>query len=102
MFQLSMIVASLSLLTSPHGPVAPTSRLQSSANLQITIKSEARTKRKTTTHIHGFESFNIELKKAAKFFAQRFATGSSVSKNNQGEEEVVIQGDVAEEVVSVG
>lgn len=41
---------------------------------------------------------DIDLKKAAKLFANRFATGSSVSKNNQGEDEIVIQGDVADEV----
>ena len=41
---------------------------------------------------------DIDLKKVAKYFASRFATGSSVSKNNQGEDEIVIQGDVAYEV----
>jgi hypothetical protein len=40
------------------------------------------------------------LKKAAKFLAQKFATGASVSKNPQGYDEIVIQGDVTEEVVS--
>jgi len=53
------------------------------------------------TCIHNLEAFGIDLKKAAKFFAQRFATGSSVSKNPQGQDEIVIQGDVWEEVVSV-
>jgi density-regulated protein DRP1 len=38
------------------------------------------------------------LKKAAKFFANKFATGSSVSRNPQGEDEIFIQGDVADEV----
>ena len=52
------------------------------------------------TCIHNLEAFGIDLKKAAKFFAQRFATGSSVSKNPQGQDEIVIQGDVWEEVVS--
>lgn len=41
---------------------------------------------------------DIDLKKAAKFFANKFATGSSVSKNPQGEDEIFIQGDVADEV----
>jgi density-regulated protein DRP1 len=31
-------------------------------------------------------------------FANKFATGASVSKNPQGEDEIVIQGDVADEV----
>lgn len=67
---------------------------------KITIKSESRTKRKTTTHVHGLEAFGVDLKKAAKFLAGKFATGSSVSKNPQGLDEIVVQGDVAEEIVS--
>ncbi len=34
-------------------------------------------------------------------FAGKFATGSSVSKNPQGEEEIVVQGDVGDDIVSV-
>lgn len=40
----------------------------------------------------------VDLKKLAKMFASKFATGSSVTKNNQGEDEIVIQGDVSDEV----
>merc|ERR1711939_910415 len=68
------------------------------AAAKVTIKRIERTKRKHVTAIHGLESFDIDLKKVAKSFASRFATGSSVSKNNQGEDEIVIQGDVAYEV----
>lgn len=67
-------------------------------NSKITIKRQERTKRKMTTSIHGLEAFGIDLKKASKLFANKFATGASVSKNNQGEDEIVIQGDVAYEV----
>ena len=69
---------------------------------QITIKRSERTKRKHATHIHGLDLFGIDLKKAAKMFAGKFATGSSVSKNPQGEEEIVVQGDVGDDIVSVG
>lgn len=41
---------------------------------------------------------DIDLKKAAKYFANKFATGSSLSKNPQGDDEIFIQGDVADEV----
>jgi density-regulated protein DRP1 len=41
---------------------------------------------------------DVDLKKASKLFSQKFATGSSVSKNVEGKEEIVIQGDVAEDV----
>lgn len=43
----------------------------------------------------------MDLKKAAKLFAQRFATGSSVTKNAQGIEEIVVQGDVSDEIVEM-
>ena len=41
------------------------------------------------------------MKKAAKQFAQRFATGSSVTKNAQGIEEIVVQGDVSDEIMEM-
>lgn len=40
----------------------------------------------------------MDLKKAAKLFSNKFATGASVTKNNQGVDEIVIQGDVAYDV----
>ncbi len=39
------------------------------------------------------------MKKAAKMMASKFATGASVSKNAAGEDEIVVQGDVGDEVV---
>lgn len=40
----------------------------------------------------------MDPKAAAKLFANHFATGASVSKNPQGEDEIYIQGDVSDEV----
>lgn len=65
---------------------------------KVIIKREARTKRKFIVAISGLEVFEIDLKKLAKTFASKFATGCSVSKNIEKKEEVVIQGDVLEEV----
>jgi len=65
---------------------------------QVTIKRVERTKRKHVTVIAGLDKFQIDLKKAAKQFASKFATGSSVTKNAAGEDEIVIQGDVVDEV----
>lgn len=65
---------------------------------KITIIREERTKRKVTTHIQNLDAFNVELKPAAKLFAQKFATGASVTKNPQGRDEIVVQGDVTDEV----
>ncbi|KAL7282705.1 density-regulated protein DRP1 [Trametes coccinea BRFM310] len=68
---------------------------------QITIKRIERNKRKHVTAIHGLENFDVDLKKAAKFFAQKFATGASVTKNPQGLDEIVVQGDVSGEIVEM-
>lgn len=38
------------------------------------------------------------MKKAAKLFSNKFATGASVTKSNAGIDEIVIQGDVAYDV----
>lgn len=87
-------------------------------SLEVTIKRIERNKRKYVTSIHGLEAFGVyilfvccvwcssgalgvDLKKAAKLFAQKFATGSSVTKNPQGLEEIVVQGDVSGEIVEM-
>ncbi|CAE6504819.1 unnamed protein product [Rhizoctonia solani] len=69
--------------------------------LQVTIKRIERNKRKHVTSIHGLEAFDVDLKKAAKLFAQKFATGSSVTKNPQGQDEIVVQGDVTDDIVEM-
>jgi len=67
----------------------------------VTIKRIERTKRKHVTAIHGLEAFSIDLKKAAKQLAGRFATGASVTKNAQGLDEIVVQGDVSDEIFDI-
>ncbi|KAI0920759.1 hypothetical protein AcW1_005062 [Taiwanofungus camphoratus] len=68
---------------------------------QVTVKRIERNKRKFVTSIHGLEAFDVDLKKAAKFFAQRFATGASVTKGLQGQDEIVVQGDVSGDIVEM-
>ncbi|KAI6042260.1 translation initiation factor SUI1 [Pisolithus marmoratus] len=68
---------------------------------QVSIRRMVRNKRKYVTAIHGLEAFDVELKKASKFFAQKFAIGASVTKNAQGQDEIVVQGDVADANVVV-
>ncbi|KAG8739409.1 Translation machinery-associated protein 22 [Ceratobasidium sp. 414] len=67
----------------------------------VTIKRIERNKRKHITSIHGLEAFDVDLKKAAKLFAQKFATGASVTKNPQGQDEIVVQGDVTDDIVEM-
>ncbi|KAI9620986.1 hypothetical protein KEM48_007915 [Puccinia striiformis f. sp. tritici PST-130] len=70
-------------------------------SIENMIRTVERTKRKRITTIHGLDLFGVDLKKLAKLFASKFATGSSVTKNNQGEDEIVIQGDVSDDVLDL-
>lgn len=68
------------------------------ASSTITIKRIERNKRKFVTAVSGLEAFDLELKKVAKEFGKKFATGSSVTKTPSGGEEIVVQGDVSDEI----
>lgn len=72
--------------------------LQKKMSSKVTIKRIERSKRKHVIAVQGLEVFNIDLKKLSKTFASKFATGCSVTKSLEGKDEVVVQGDVAEEV----
>ncbi|KAF7945557.1 hypothetical protein EAE96_010324 [Botrytis aclada] len=65
---------------------------------KIRIKRVERNKRKYVTEVQGLEAFGLELKKVAKEFGSRFATGSSVTKVASGGQEITVQGDVSEDV----
>lgn len=68
------------------------------ASSVVTIKRIERNKRKFVTSVAGLEAFGLDLKKVAKEFGKKFATGSSVTKVPSGGEEIVVQGDVSQEV----
>ena len=57
-----------------------------------------RNKRKFVTAVSGLEAFGLENKKVAKDLGKKFATGASVTKVPSGGEEIVVQGDVSEEI----
>lgn len=65
---------------------------------KIIIKRIPRTKHKHIIAVANLEVLDMDLKKLAKQFASKFATGASVAKNAEKKDEVVIQGDVAEGV----
>jgi density-regulated protein DRP1 len=48
--------------------------------------------------VQGLENFGLELKKVAKDFGKKYATGSSVTKVPGGGEEITVQGDVAYDI----
>ncbi|XP_014255572.1 density-regulated protein homolog [Cimex lectularius] len=64
---------------------------------QVVISRAPRGKKKSVTVVTGLSSFDIDLKFACKFFGTRFACGSSVT----GDDEIVIQGDVKDDLFDV-
>ncbi|KAJ3034162.1 Translation machinery-associated protein 22 [Rhizophlyctis rosea] len=64
----------------------------------VIINRIERTKRKRVITVTGLENFDVDLKKAAKLFATKFACGASVTKNPQGQDEIVVQGDVQDDI----
>ncbi|XP_071945926.1 density-regulated protein-like [Antedon mediterranea] len=63
----------------------------------ITIRRQQRNKKKTVTIIKGLVTHGIELPAAAKRFSQKFSCGSSVT----GEDEIIIQGDVTDDLIDL-
>ena len=68
------------------------------ASSKVIIKRVERNKRKFVTAVSGLEAFGLENKKVAKDLGKKFATGASVTKVPSGGEEIVVQGDVSEEI----
>ena len=68
------------------------------ASSKVIIKRVERNKRKFVTTVSGLEAFGLENKKVAKDLGKKFATGASVTKVPSGGEEIVVQGDVSEEI----
>ena len=80
---------------------------------KLCISRSQRTKRKSVTVVVGLKTFgkrldtvlvellplpvvtDIDIKKASKMFAQHYSCGSSVT----GEDEIVVQGDVYDDIV---
>lgn len=51
------------------------------------------------TSVTGLEHFGLEIKKVAKDFGKKFATGSSVTRMPGGGEEITVQGDLSEDIL---
>ncbi|RGB43630.1 translation machinery-associated protein 22 [Rhizophagus diaphanus] len=101
-------VATLSLENKPTNDAEDKKKAKEAAKIErelqkkmaskVTITRIARNKKKSVTNVGGLQNFDIDLKKAAKNFASKFACGSSVVKNNQGIDEIVVQGDVSDDL----
>lgn len=68
------------------------------ATSKVIIKRVERTKRKYVTAVCGLEAFGLDNKKMAKDFGKKFATGSGVTKLPSGGEEIIVQGDVSDDI----
>ncbi|CCJ31233.1 unnamed protein product [Pneumocystis jirovecii] len=73
-------------------------KMKKSMSSKVVIKRIERNKKKYVISIQGLELFNIDIKKAAKLFGKKFATGSSVTKNASGYDELIVQGDYIDEI----
>lgn len=88
------------LLTSIPSAIVPYLIFQSA---KVVLTKHSRTKKKATTSISGLHFFSPPLpalKVLSKGLATKLATGCSVSKSpsNPNIEEIIVQGDVAEDV----
>ena len=70
------------------------------ASSKILIKRIERNKRKYVTAVQGLEAFGLDIKKVAKDFGKKFATGSSVTKIPGGGEEITVQGDLSDDLAA--
>ncbi|KAF2468227.1 density-regulated protein DRP1 [Lindgomyces ingoldianus] len=68
------------------------------ATSKVLIKRIERNKRKYVTAVQGLEAFGLDIKKVAKDFGKKFATGSSVTKVPGGGEEITVQGDLSDDI----
>uniref|UniRef100_A0A8C8JG18 Density-regulated protein n=2 Tax=Oncorhynchus TaxID=8016 RepID=A0A8C8JG18_ONCTS len=64
---------------------------------KITIAKIPRAKKKYVTRVCGMNTFDIDLKEAQRFFAQKFSCGASVT----AEDEIIIQGDFTDDIIDM-
>lgn len=64
---------------------------------KVTIAKIPRAKKKYVTRVCGLATFDIDLKEAQRFFAQKFSCGASVT----AEDEIIIQGDFTDDIIEV-
>eukprot|EP00088_Acartia_fossae_P015873 TRINITY_DN18801_c0_g1_i1.p1 TRINITY_DN18801_c0_g1~~TRINITY_DN18801_c0_g1_i1.p1 ORF type:complete len:190 (-),score=44.98 TRINITY_DN18801_c0_g1_i1:313-882(-) len=64
---------------------------------KIILSIAPRGKKKAVTVVQGMKTFGIDLKVASKFFSSKFACSSSVT----GDDEIVIQGDVKDDLFDI-
>ncbi|XP_012672444.1 density-regulated protein [Clupea harengus] len=64
---------------------------------KVSIAKIPRAKKKYVTRVCGLNTFDIDLKEAQRFFAQKFSCGASVT----ADDEIIIQGDFTDDIIDV-
>ncbi|XP_058444099.1 density-regulated protein homolog [Malaya genurostris] len=77
--------------------IMKTKKVKEDGPKKVCVSRSARGRKKSVTVVTGMATFDIDLKVAAKFFGTKFACGSSVT----GDDEIVIQGDVKDDLFDV-
>lgn len=71
-------------------------------NCMVTISKSSRKGRKRLTFVTGLEDFEgVNIKDASKALGKRFACSSSLSKTDQGQQQIQLQGDCVVELLEV-
>eukprot|EP00644_Phytophthora_capsici_P017832 jgi/Phyca11/131076/e_gw1.100.95.1 len=71
-------------------------------NCMVTISKSSRKGRKRLTFVTGLEDFEgVNIKDACKSMGKKFACSSSLSKTDQGQQQIQLQGDCVTELLEV-
>ncbi|KAL4162288.1 hypothetical protein PRNP1_002835 [Phytophthora ramorum] len=71
-------------------------------NCKVTISKSSRKGRKRLTFVTGLEDFEgVNIKDASKSLGKKFACSSSLSKTDQGQQQIQLQGDCVTELLEV-
>ncbi|RLN51243.1 hypothetical protein BBJ28_00015670 [Nothophytophthora sp. Chile5] len=71
-------------------------------NCKVTISKSSRKGRKRLTFVTGLEDFEgVNIKEASKNLGKRFACSSSLSKTDQGQQQIQLQGDCVIDLMEV-
>lgn len=80
-----------------RGGKAQGPKVKKQAEKKMEVFRSNRGKKKFVTVVVGMSTFGVDLKEASKFFSKKFACSSSVT----GTDEIVVQGDVKDELIDI-
>lgn len=72
-------------------------KVKKAAEKRVSVFRSNRGKKKFVTVVVGMATCGVDLKEASKFFSKKFACSSSVT----GDDEIVVQGDVKDDIIDL-